>query len=151
MTKTTFFSFIFLILLSFTSRPSLRIVLCTNQKIQRKKCNTRVTLLWTILGAIFEMWGNLCFTRRNLVNFIASIYIFPLIDCLLLCYWLLNYSFGKVVDVDEDCNICVTDERVKKQLPFNVKFQHKILGSRICMTEDTLYSNRKLSRAGGTD
>ena len=34
MTKTTFFSFIFPILLSFTPRPSLSIVLCANQKLE---------------------------------------------------------------------------------------------------------------------
>ena len=81
--KNNFFSFIFPILLSFTSRPSLSIVLCANQKLERKTCNTRVTLLWTILN---EMWGNLSFTRRNVVNFIAEIYIFPFIDCLLLLF-----------------------------------------------------------------
>jgi len=36
VTKTTSFSFIFPTLLSFTSRPSLSIVLCTNQKLERK-------------------------------------------------------------------------------------------------------------------
>ena len=84
MTKTTFFSFIFPILLSFTSRPSLIIVLCANQKLERKTCNTRVILFWTISDAIFEMSGNLSFARRNVVNFIAEIYIFPFIDCVLL-------------------------------------------------------------------
>ena len=44
MTKTTFLSSIFPILLSFTSWPSLSIVRCANQKLQRKTCNTRVTL-----------------------------------------------------------------------------------------------------------
>ena len=29
---------------------------------------------------------NLSFTRRKIVNFIAEIYIFPLIDCLLLLF-----------------------------------------------------------------
>ena len=80
--KNNFFSFIFPILLSFTSRPSLSIVLFANQKLERKTCNRRVTLLWTILDAIFEMWGNLSFTRTNVVNF----YIFPFIDCLLLLF-----------------------------------------------------------------
>ena len=46
MTKTTFFSFIFPIPLSYTSRPSFSIVLCANQKLERKTCNTRATLLW---------------------------------------------------------------------------------------------------------
>ena len=31
--------------LSYTSRPSFSIVLCANQKLERKTCNTRATLL----------------------------------------------------------------------------------------------------------
>ena len=84
--KTTFLSSIFPILLSFTSWPSLSIVRCANQKLQRKTCNVRVTLLWTILDAIFETWGNLSFTQRNVVNFIAEAYICPSMDCLLLLF-----------------------------------------------------------------
>ena len=33
-----------------------------------------------------------------------------------------------MVNVDGDCNICVTDERVKTQLPFNVNFLVQNLG-----------------------
>ena len=46
MTKTTFFIFIFPIPLSCTSRPSFSLVLCANQKLEQKTCNTRATLLW---------------------------------------------------------------------------------------------------------
>ena len=44
--KTTFFSFIFPIPLYYTSWPSFSIVLCANQKLQQKTCNTCATLLW---------------------------------------------------------------------------------------------------------
>ena len=33
---------------------------------ERKAWNTRMTLLWTILDVIFEMWGNCQFLRLNL-------------------------------------------------------------------------------------
>ena len=72
VTKTTFFSFIFPIPLSYTSRPSFSIVLCANQKLERKTCNTRATLLWPHLSVTLEMLGNLSFTRRNLVNFFVK-------------------------------------------------------------------------------
>ena len=50
MTKTTFFSFIIPILLSFTSRPSLSVVLCANQKLERKTFNHACDLVVDHLG-----------------------------------------------------------------------------------------------------
>ena len=95
VTKTTFFSFIFPILLSFTSRPSLSIVLCANQKLERKTCNTRVTLLWTILDAIFEMWGNLSFTRRmSSISWLKYTY-FPL--SIVYCFYSMYFIIGVIV------------------------------------------------------
>ena len=55
--------------------------------------------------------------------------------------------------MDGDCNICVTDERVKNNylltLNFSTKFREAV--SACDMIVYTLSSNRKLSRAGGTD
>ena len=54
VTKTTFFSFIFPIPLSYTSQPSFSIVLCANQKLEQKTCNTHATLLWPHLR--YDTW-----------------------------------------------------------------------------------------------
>ena len=52
--KNNFFSFIFPILLSFISRPSLSIVLCANQKLERKTCNARLTCdIWDVRKFVF--------------------------------------------------------------------------------------------------
>ena len=63
--KSNFFSFIFPILLSFISRPSLGIVLCANQKLEPKTRITRVTLLWMILDALFEIRGKFVFYPKK--------------------------------------------------------------------------------------
>ena len=92
--KTTFFSFIFPIPLSYTSRPSFSIVLCANQKLERKTCNTRATLLWPHLSVTLEMLGNLSFTRRNLVNFFVKNLHFFFIEYLSQIYCILSSEWS---------------------------------------------------------
>ena len=95
--KSNFFSFIFPILLSFISRPSLGIVLCANQKLELKTRITRVTLLWTILDALFEIWGKFVFYpkkdrqfhRWNLHISLNRLFI-AFIQCILSSEWSWN-------------------------------------------------------------
>ena len=108
VTKTTFFSFSFPIPLSYTSQPSFSIVLCANQKLERKTCNTRATLLWPHLSVTLEMLGNLSFTRRNLINSFVKNLLFFFIEYLFQIYclspseWLSKCSltwFAAVLDM----------------------------------------------------
>ena len=86
------FSFIFPILLSFISRPSLGIVLCANQKLELKTRITRVTLLWTILDALFEIWGK--FEERSSISSLKSTY-FPL--SIVYCFYSMYFIIGVIV------------------------------------------------------
>lgn len=71
MAKNNFFSFIFLISLSYTSWPNFSIVLRANQKLEWKMCNTCPTLLWPHLRCEVRKLI-LSFTRRNLINFFVK-------------------------------------------------------------------------------
>ena len=94
--KNNYFQLYFPILLSFTSRPSLSIVLCANQKLEGKTCNMRVTLLWTILDAIlderkFVFYPKKCrqFHRWNLHMSLYGLVI-AFIQCILSSEWSWN-------------------------------------------------------------
>ena len=90
MTKTTFFSFIFSIPLSYTSQPSFSIVLCVNQKLEWKTCTNARPCGDPILDVTVEMLGNLSFTRRNLVNFYVKYLHFFFIKYLFQIYSILS-------------------------------------------------------------
>ena len=95
--KNNFFSFIFPILLSFTSQPSLSIVLCANQELERKPCNTWVTFLWTILDVIFEMWGEFVFYIPEEISSMSShkSTYFPLLT--VYCFYSMYFIIGVIV------------------------------------------------------
>ena len=88
--KTTFFSFIFPIPLSYTSRPIFSIVLCVNQKLEWKTCTNERPCGDLILDLTLEMLGNLSFTRRNVVNFYVENLHFFFIEYLVQIYSILS-------------------------------------------------------------
>ena len=66
--------------LSYTSRPSFSIVLSANLKLERKTCNTRVTLLWSHFRC--DIWDVRKFIFYPELSSISSlkIYIFSLLN-----------------------------------------------------------------------
>ena len=104
VTKTTFFSFTFPIPLSYTSRPSFSIVLCPNQKLERKMCNTRATLLWPHLR--FDTWDVRKFViyRRYLVNFFVRNLHFLFIEYLFQIYCILSSEW--LSKCSSTCMVC---------------------------------------------
>ena len=93
--KTTFFSFIFPIPLSYTSWPSFSIVICSNQKLEQKTCNTRATLLWSHLRC--DTWD----VRKFVFHPKKSRQFFPWKSAFFL-YWipvsnLLYFVIGVIV------------------------------------------------------
>ena len=95
MTKRTFFSFIFPILLSFTLQLSLSIVLCANQKLEQKTCNTRMTLLWTSLMR-YSWCEEICLLPEEMssISSLKSTY-FPL--SIVYCFYSMYFIIGLIV------------------------------------------------------